>query len=239
MRKTYDLLYRHYGPQHWWPADSPFEVMVGAILTQNTAWSNVESAIANLRKNRCLDPERIVTERPERLARWIKPSGYFNIKAKRLQNYCRWYLEQGGWEALSKQPTSRLRHALLSVNGIGPETADDILLYAFGRPVFVIDAYTRRLFSRLGMIRGDEAYETLRTRFETELGTEDPQLFNEYHALIVRHAKEACRKRADCSRCCLASNDHCPQPQRTHSSADGPATAPECFSGKPRDDGTR
>ncbi len=210
MKTIYDILFRYYGPQHWWPADTPFEVMIGAILTQNTAWSNVEKAIANLREQRCLEPQSIIDTPVERLAEWIRPSGYFNIKAKRLQNFCRWYLQQRGWEKLSLRNTGELRRALLSVNGIGPETADDILLYAFERPVFVIDAYTRRLFSRLGVIEGNESYEELRTRFETELGTDDPQLFNEYHALIVRHAKEACSKRPACHRCCLAKQNRCP-----------------------------
>ena len=211
MKTIYDTLYRNYGPQHWWPADTPFEVMVGAILTQNTAWSNVERAIANLRENRCLTAEQIIATPAEQLARWLKPSGYFNIKARRLQNYCRWYLDQGGRDALSKRDTPILRTQLLSVNGIGPETADDILLYAFERPVFVIDAYTRRLFSRLGTIRGDEDYETLRALFENELGTGNGStaLFNEYHALIVRHAKEVCGKQPCCNDCILRNNDRC------------------------------
>ncbi len=211
MKTIYETLLRHYGPQRWWPADTPFEVMIGAILTQNTAWSNVEKAIANLREHHCLTPESILAAPTERLAEWIRPSGYFNIKAKRLQNFCRWYCSQGGWKPLSLRPTPELRRALLSVSGIGPETADDILLYAFGRPVFVIDAYTRRLFARLGKIEGNEPYETLRTLFEETLGTDDPQLFNEYHALIVRHAKEACSKRPRCHRCCLATESHCPE----------------------------
>ncbi len=206
MKTVYDTLYRNYGPQYWWPADTPFEVMIGAILTQNTAWSNVEKAITNLRKNDCLTAERIIATPHEQLAQWLKPSGYFNIKAKRLQSYCRWYLDQGGWRNTSKRTTAELRNALLTINGVGPETADDILLYAFKRPVFVIDTYTRRLFSRLEMIQEDEDYESLRIRFENALktvGDHHTRLFNEYHALIVHHAKQYCRKRPLCHQCCL------------------------------------
>ncbi len=178
--------------------------MVGAVLTQNTAWTNVERAIANLKKAKALSPEAIVKAHPKRLASWVKPSGYFNIKAQRLKAMCRWLIAQGGVRKLAKVPTPELRHALLAVHGIGPETADDILLYAFKRPVFVIDAYTRRLFHRLGLVKETEDYETLRQLFERALES-DAQLFNEYHALIVVHAKDVCRKRPLCSRCCLAA----------------------------------
>ncbi len=215
LRRVFELLHRAYGPQRWWPGDTPFEVMVGAVLTQNTAWSNVEKAIANLKAADALDAAAIVGTWPERLAAWLKPSGYFNIKARRLQNFCTWYLEAGGEEHLRRQKTAALRTALLAVNGIGPETADDILLYAFDRPVFVIDAYTRRLFSRLGIVRGDESYEELRHHFEQALGTTQREvpLFNEYHALIVIHAKNVCRKRPLCSVCCLCR--YCPFGRKT------------------------
>lgn len=203
LRQIYTRLYQHYGPQHWWPGDSPFEIMVGAILTQNTAWTNVEKAIANLKNENALDPEKIVTTHPKRLGMWLKPSGYFNIKAKRLKNYCRWYLDAGGFTQLNKLDTHSLRNALLSVNGVGPETADDIVLYAFERPVFVIDAYTRRMFSRLGKIEHDTGYEHLRSYFEDSLKP-DVQLFNEYHALIVLHAKNVCKIKPLCGECCLA-----------------------------------
>ena len=213
-RKTlgsiFDVLFACYGPQHWWPGDSPFEVMVGAVLTQNTAWSNVEKAIANLVAEDMLDPGKIVAVRKDYLARRLKPSGYFNIKADRLRHFCRWYLDSGAYPALRKVPTATLRNRLLSVHGIGPETADDILLYAFRRPVFVIDAYTRRLFSRLGLITGDEPYETLRLLLENTLGP-DVELFNEYHALIVKHAKDICRTRPLCARCLL--KPRCPSVQ--------------------------
>lgn len=207
LRKIYDLLYAANGRQHWWPGDGAFEIMVGAVLTQNTAWTNVEKAIANLKKAKVLSPEAIAKAHPRRLATWLKPSGYFNIKAKRLKALCRWLMEQGSVGHLAKLPTSELRHALLNVHGVGPETADDILLYAFNRPVFVIDAYTRRIFTRLGLITGNEHYETLRGLFENELGFSAP-LFNEYHALIVAHGKDICKKRPLCGSCSLA--EKCP-----------------------------
>jgi endonuclease-3 related protein len=207
LRKIHDLLYAANGRQHWWPGDGAFEIMVGAVLTQNTAWTNVEKAIANLKQAKALSPEAIVKAHPRRLAAWLRPSGYFNIKARRLKSMCRWLMQQGGVRNLAKLPTHDLRHALLDVHGIGPETADDILLYAFNRPVFVIDAYTRRIFARLGLINGDESYETLRNRFEGELGFSVP-LFNEYHALIVIHGKDVCKKRPLCGSCCLTGE--CP-----------------------------
>ena len=201
---VYRRLHTAHGPQHWWPGDSPFEIMVGAILTQNTAWTNVEKAIANLKAAKALSPKAIVAAPHRRLAAWLKPSGYFNIKARRLRAFCEWLLHQGGAKRIARLPTEVLREELLQVYGIGPETADDILLYAFNRPVFVIDAYTRRLFQRLGLIQGDEGYETLRKLFETSLTT-DALLFNEYHALIVAHAKNVCRPRPRCAACKLGS----------------------------------
>lgn len=200
LRALHDRLFAAYGPQHWWPGETPFEIMVGAVLTQNTAWTNVERAIANLKGADALDPAAIVAAPHERLAEWLRPSGYFNVKAERLRSFCRWYLEAGGFEALAALDTDVLRRALLAVKGIGPETADDMLLYAFERPVFVVDAYTRRLFSRHGLIEGDEPYDALRLAIEQALGPDVP-LFNEYHALVVRHAKEACRVKPRCDRC--------------------------------------
>ena len=178
--------------------------MVGAVLTQNAAWVNVERAIANLAGAGCLDARLIADMSPARLAELIRPSGYFNVKAGRLQNLCRWLLESGGLEALEALETEALRRAILSVNGVGPETADDIMLYAFARPAFVIDAYTRRIFARLGVLRGTEPYEELRHMFEHALRG-DAALYNEYHALIVRHAKVACKPRPLCDNCCLAN----------------------------------
>lgn len=203
VRRVYRDLLRVHGAQHWWPGDTRFEIMVGAVLTQNTAWTNVERAIANLKAADVLTPAAIVATHPKRLAAWLKPSGYFNIKARRLKAFCRWLVEQGGEVALAKRDTRALRAALLEVYGVGPETADDILLYAFARPVFVIDAYTRRLFGRLGLITGTEPYEDLRAAFERALGP-DLALFNELHALIVAHAKDICRPKPRCDSCCLA-----------------------------------
>ncbi len=205
--QVYRKLYATHGPQHWWPGNSRFEIMVGAVLTQNTAWTNVEKAIVNLKQAKALTSEAIVKAPHRQLATWLKPSGYFNIKAKRLKEMCRWLVGQGGVRRLARMNTNDLRAALVAVYGIGPETADDIVLYAFNRPVFVIDAYTRRIFSRLGLITGDEGYETLRHLFENSL-KQDVPLFNEYHALIVKHGKDICKKRPLCGNCCL--NALCP-----------------------------
>ncbi|MEE9351452.1 MAG: endonuclease III domain-containing protein [Thiotrichaceae bacterium] len=202
--KVFALLYQAYGEQHWWPADTKFEMMIGAILTQNTSWSNVEKAIAELKKNDSLTPEAVLAATDEQLATWIHSSGFHNVKAERLKNYAQWYLDQGGFDALDAIGTEDLKDALLAINGIGHETADDILLYAFERPVFVVDEYTRRLFYRLALIQGSEAYEDLQHLLEIMLDR-DAGLFNEYHALIVRHAKEHCRKEPLCEGCPLDS----------------------------------
>jgi endonuclease-3 related protein len=204
LEEVYTTLLAHHGPQRWWPGETPFEVMVGAILTQNTAWTNVERAIAALKEADCLAPLALVERPPAELALLIRPAGYFNVKAARLQSFCRWLLDQGGIPALAALPTAALRPALLAVKGVGPETADDILLYALDRPVFVIDAYTRRLFSRLEAVTGEEDYEDLRAHFEAHLPP-DAAIYGEYHALIVRQCKEHCTKRGpDCAACPLA-----------------------------------
>ncbi len=211
---VYKSLFKHYGPQYWWPGETPFEVMIGAVLTQNTAWSNVEKAIVNLKQAKSLTAEKIAAMSAADLGQLIRPAGYFNVKAKRLQNFCSWFLGQGGEKVLNNFDDIELRNGLLSVNGVGPETADDMLLYAFNRPVFVIDAYTRRIFLRLGLVAGDEGYENLRHQFESQLSSEIKlrdelvNIYNEYHALIVLHAKEVCRKQPRCSECCLRSQ--CP-----------------------------
>ena len=199
----YERLFRHYGSRDWWPGDTVFEVMVGAILTQNTAWTNVVKAIDNLKAANCLNAESINALSQDKLARLIRPSGYYNIKARRLQAYCRWYVEQGGFDSINTMSTDVMRETILGVYGVGPETADDIVLYAFNRPVFVIDAYTRRIFSRLGLVDGSKKYEELRQYFEGSLPAE-PALFNEYHALIVIHGKDYCRKKPLCGECPLA-----------------------------------
>lgn len=206
FENVYELLREQHGPQQWWPADSVFEVMVGAVLTQNTAWSNVEKAIANLKQAKTLTLQRMVNMPLDSLAQLIRPSGYYNLKAKRLQAYCQWLDKKGGVESLKDIETKVLREELLTVYGVGPETADDILLYALDRPVFVIDAYTRRIFSRLGLVDGDERYDDLRLAFEGELERKI-ELYGEYHALIVSHGKDVCRKSPLCNTCLLAR--HC------------------------------
>lgn len=191
-----------YGWQEWWPAESHFEVAVGAVLTQNTNWINVERALAKLRAADGLSLHAILRMPVERLAELIRPSGYYNIKARRLRNLCEFLQANGGLEQLRLRPLPELRAGLLSVNGVGPETADDILLYAMDLPVFVIDSYTRRLLVRQGLAGGDEDYEALRGGFEQAL-PRDVELFKQYHALIVEHAKSACRKAPACDACGL------------------------------------
>lgn len=200
---VFERLFAAYGPQHWWPADTSFEVMIGAVLTQNTAWTNVERALRQLSVNVPLTAEALLAMPESDLAHLIRPAGYFNLKARRLRAFCAAFRAAGGESGLSRLETTALRALLLDIHGIGPETADDMLLYAFRRPVFVVDTYTRRLFGRIGLLDGREPYETIRSAFEQALGA-DQVLFNEYHALIVRHAKAACRARNPlCIQCCL------------------------------------
>ncbi|WP_417914555.1 endonuclease III domain-containing protein [Candidatus Electronema sp. JM] len=203
LNEIYDRLLAHFGPQHWWPGDSPFEIMVGAVLTQNTNWQNVEKAIANLKAAGRLNPAQLAALPTEELAELIRPAGYHNLKAARLKNLLALIKEQGGVETLLSQPTMTLRELLLGVKGIGPETADSIVLYAAGRPVFVVDAYTHRIFSRHGLISEDCDYFQMQDVFMTHL-EEDAALFNEYHALIIRVGKEFCKKsKQDCKNCPL------------------------------------
>lgn len=203
LRRIHDRLFDRYGDLGWWPGDSPFEIMVGAVLTQNTAWSNVEKALDRLKAAGALSCKAILALPENRLAELIRPSGYFNIKADRLRQLCRFLERAGGETALATLDTKALRHAVLAVKGVGPETCDDILLYAFDRPVFVIDAYTRRLLKRYGLAAGDESYEVLRAGFEQALGPDVP-LYQHFHGLIVEHAKLACAVRPRCDGCCLA-----------------------------------
>lgn len=191
-----------YGPQQWWPADSRLEVIVGAVLTQNTAWTNVERAIGNLRQAVVLNLESMLALEQEVLAAHLRPAGYFNLKARRLINLLTTIRELGGVDGLASIPTGTLRNRLLAVNGVGPETADDILLYAYHRPLFVIDAYTRRIFARLGLARGDEDYDRLRLAVESAVpGNTD--WYQEFHALLVVHGKERCRPSPRCDGCPL------------------------------------
>lgn len=207
----YRLLLAAFGPQHWWPADTPFEVMVGAVLTQNTAWRNVEKAIANLRAADSLDCRSILDTPEEELADRLRPAGYFNVKAKRLRALCGFLRQRGVAEAPQRlaflSEPAALRRDLLAVHGVGEETADSILLYALGLPLFVVDAYTRRVFTRLGLLSGAEAYGAIQAGFERGL-PRDIALYNEYHALIVRLGKDICRPKPRCGDCPLA--DICP-----------------------------
>jgi len=205
LREVYGLLERSFGPQHWWPAQTPFEVTVGAILTQNTAWTNVEKAIANLRSAGQLSLPALSGLPRKRLARLIRPAGYFNVKAVRLQAWTR-YLRAKGCKTdlrpLKGVPTEKLRHELLEVKGIGPETADSILLYALDRPVFVVDAYTKRVLSRHGLLDEKASYGETQALFTGALRS-SRRLFNEYHALLVALGKDYCRPRPKCAECPL------------------------------------
>jgi endonuclease-3 related protein len=200
----YEMLQAYWGNLGWWPAESPFEVIVGAILTQNTAWQNVEKAVTALKRETVLSPARIRDLSEDRLAEWIRPAGYYRLKARRLKAFIRFLYERyaGNLDRMFAQPTERLREALLSVNGIGPETADSILLYAGGKPVFVVDAYTKRILCRHGMIPEGVDYATLQGLFTRHLPAEAP-LFNQYHALLVHTGKTFCRKKPLCTGCPL------------------------------------
>ena len=207
LRTYYDALFAAHGPQYWWPGRSAFEVIVGAILTQNTSWTNVEPAIRNLRREKLLTPRAMETVSLARLARLIRSSGYFRQKAKKLKCFVRFLRSEygGSLTRMFRTPTAALREKLLAVHGIGPETADSILLYAGEHPVFVVDAYTRRLLERHQLATRAQSYEEIRRLFEGSLPGDAP-LYNEFHALIVRTGKEYCRTRNPrCSECPLHS----------------------------------
>ena len=204
LLRVYRALYEEFGPQYWWPGDTPFEVMVGAILTQNTSWRNVEKAINNLRAEGLLEPLKIKRIRRKRLSRLIRPCGYFNIKAERLKEFVDFFLSEfkGSVEEMKGRRKDILRRKLLEVKGVGEETADSILLYAADKPVFVVDAYTRRIFSRHNLLDKNSSYKEMQTFFMDRL---PPRLalFKEFHALIVRLGKEVCKRAPDCKRCPL------------------------------------
>ena len=202
LRQFYDAMYKALGPQKWWPGESPVEIIVGAILTQNTNWGNVERAIANLREAGLLDWRALHRIETPRLAELIRPAGYFNGKAQRLKNFVEWLCRRhdGDLSQLAKIELGRLREELLSINGVGPETADSILLYALERPSFVVDAYTARILRRHGMTFS--GYGALQAIFEDHLPSE-VGLFNEYHALMVAVGKHFCRPKARCEACPL------------------------------------
>jgi endonuclease-3 related protein len=212
FEEVYQRLFVARGHQHWWPGETPFEVAVGAVLTQNTAWKNVEKAISNLKNASCMSSEALLAMPIEQLAMLIKPAGYYNIKAKRLKALLDFlFLKAGGdVSSLSSMPLAEIRQSLLSVRGIGRETADSIILYAVGKPIFVVDAYTRRMFSRLGLLDAMMDYDEIRAIFESNL-KRDVELFKDYHAQIVVHGKEQCRKKPVCKGCPLS--DMCTMPK--------------------------
>ncbi len=202
LLEIYRRLLDYYGPQGWWPADTPFEVIVGAILTQNTAWRNVEKAIANLKAEGLLDPEKILETPDERLWELIRPAGFYRQKGERLKRMCQKILDFGGVERFLSLPLEELRNVLLSVKGVGPETADAIILYAAEKPVFVVDRYTHRLLTRLGLWTGKYDYAAIQ-RFFMEHIPKDIELYKEFHALIDVHCKTRCKKKPLCAACPL------------------------------------
>ncbi|MEL7562871.1 endonuclease III domain-containing protein [Dehalogenimonas sp. 4OHTPN] len=204
LKAVYRLLLERYGPQRWWPGETPFEVMTGAVLTQSAAWGNVEKAIGNLKAAGKLSAAALRDIPAADLAVLIYPSGYYNAKARKLKALVEWLGNYGDdLSRLDRRDSQGLREELLGVHGIGPETADSILLYALGRPIFVIDAYTRRLYPRLGIKPDRDTYDSWQRLFMANLPHEAAS-FNEYHALIVRHGKESCRKKPRCRDCCLS-----------------------------------
>lgn len=223
LNEIYRLFRKSYGRQGWWPIVNPvsgkseyginaprdeadiFEIVIGAILTQNVAWINVEKALLALKKKRLLEPSRLYKARHDDIALCITSSGYYNQKTKKIKNFLSWFREYGfSFEKIMEMKTEAIRAELLSVNGIGPETADSILLYGLKRKIFVIDAYTKRIYSRLGLIDVNDSYEEVRVFFQkgTSGGIEK---YNEYHALIVVHGKDICKKSPLCGTCCLGN----------------------------------
>jgi len=209
LKAFYDATYAAYGPQHWWPARTRTEVIVGAILTQNTAWRNVERAIGNLRDADALDWRKLDELPIEQLAELIRPSGTFNVKARRLKAFVDWFVDRfdGDLDAMFATDVYSLREELLSVSGIGRETADAILLYAGELPVFVVDAYTARILYRHNLIDDSADYEEIHDLFESHL-PDDVPMFNEYHALLVQVGKKHCKPRAKCEGCPLEPFEH-------------------------------
>ncbi|HEY4759162.1 MAG TPA: endonuclease III domain-containing protein [Thermoguttaceae bacterium] len=206
MLQVYNRLYKTFGPQHWWPGESAFEVMVGAVLTQNTNWQNVEKAIGNLRQADLLEPRALYSVPVEELEELTRPAGYFRIKARRLRSLLEFVVKHydGSLEAMFSTDLHTLREELLAIHGIGQETADSILLYAGALPTFVVDAYTHRVFARHGWIGFDTDYHQIQDYIQSSL-PEDVQLYNEYHALLVHLGKHYCRKsKPKCKECPLA-----------------------------------
>lgn len=207
LLKIYNKLESHFGPQNWWPADTPFEVIIGAILTQNTSWKNVERAISNLKKEGVLNPKEIYEIPNEKLESLIQPSGFYKIKTKRLKHFIDFLFEKydGDLDRLLSLEPVELREELLGINGIGKETADSIMLYAGDLPSFVVDAYTRRVFERLGILPKNAEYDEIKQQFEDNL-PKDAKIYNEFHALIVVLAKGICKKKPICGKCPIFNN---------------------------------
>jgi len=203
LELIYRKLYGHFGAQHWWPAKSKFEVIVGAILTQNTSWGNVEKAIKQLKKEKLLDPARLHKAGHEKIAQAIRSAGYYNIKTKRLKEFLKFFLKEYALDIgkMAQADTAFLRQQLLAVNGIGPETADSILLYALNKPVFVVDAYTKRVLLRHKLIGEDYDYYKIQDYCAGNLRN-NVKLFNEFHALLVNLAKNYCLKNQPRCRLC-------------------------------------
>ena len=200
----YRALYACHGPQRWWPGETDFEIAIGAILTQNVSWANVEKAIRRLKEEGLLSPKALHREPAESLAQLIRSTGYYNQKAKKLRNFLDWFSAYGySFARLGGIDTDSLRKELLGINGVGPETADSILLYALNRRVFVVDAYTMRIFGRIGVLGGGEGYAETQSLFHRRFAG-DVAEYNEYHALIVNHGKSVCKKKPLCAECCLA-----------------------------------
>lgn len=202
--KIYNKLHKVYGPLHWWPGDTAFEVMVGAILTQNTSWKNVEKAIQKLKEKKVLNPGGIFRLKKSELASLIKSSGTFRVKADRLKSFVNFLFGEydGDLRKMGREGLATLREKLLQINGIGPETADSILLYGLKKPIFVVDAYTRRILSRHGIVPEKATYGEIQNLFMDHLPM-DEKLFNEYHALLVHLGKNVCKKRSECDKCPL------------------------------------
>ncbi len=206
LEEFYAVLLGHYGDPMWWPADTPFEMCAGAILTQNTSWKNVERAIAGLKKLNLMTASAIARTAPDVLEQVIKSSGSYRQKARRLRLFAQFVLESYGGrvEQMRGVHVDTLRRELLSIHGIGPETADSILLYACDKPVFVADAYSRRIFGRLGVAPGDTGYGALKSMVEGRLRADAP-MYNRLHALLVEFGKQLCRQEPLCSRCFVSS----------------------------------
>ncbi len=200
----YEGMLHHFGPRGWWPAETSFEVIIGAILTQNTSWSNVEKAIKNMKENNCLDPHALLMMDERLLSQIIKPSGFYKIKASRIKEFINYLFKRhnGDISRMFTMDPDSLRKELLSIRGIGPETADSILLYAGGMPFFVVDSYTKRILSRHGAVEMNASYDRIQSFFHKNL-PRDSRLFNEFHALFVATGKYYCRKNPSCDPCPL------------------------------------